>query len=149
VKLGLRQATLRDKSALLAFLAEQGLPTDDVLSAGSVYWVAESGMKEVIASVGLESGVDVGLLRSVATDGRHRGEGLAKRLVQAALETARSRRLRRVYLFSTGAGGYFARLGFIECSVEELVIALPDAPQVIRFAALGWLSTEVAWRIDL
>jgi len=144
-----REATPEDKPALVSFLTSEGLPADDVLSPGTVYWLAETAAGEVIASAGLEFGMDAGLLRSVATAERRRGEGLGKRMVQAAFEAARSRRLRRVYLFSTGAGGYFAGLGFVESSVEELVIALPNAPQVLRFSSLGWLSTEVAWRLDL
>lgn len=70
-------------------------------------------------------------------------------MVEIAIETARSNRLRHLYLSSTGAGGYFAGLGFVESSVDQLVNALPDAPQVLRFATLDWLSTEVAWRMDL
>jgi hypothetical protein len=40
-------------------------------------------------------------------------------------------------------------LGFREVPVSELVAALPEAPQVRQYAALGWLSTEVAWRCDV
>lgn len=53
-----------------------------------------------------------------------------------------------VYLFSTGAGGYFSRLGFRRVAVDEVVAALPDAPQVRRFSELGWLPREIAWRLD-
>lgn len=70
-------------------------------------------------------------------------------MVERAIQSARSHRLKHPYLFSTGAGGYFVRFGFVESSAGELVSALPDAPQVLRFAALGWLSTEAAWRLDL
>jgi N-acetylglutamate synthase-like GNAT family acetyltransferase len=148
VRVGVREATFEDSAALRTFLAAQGLPTDDILVTGTVYWIAEVN-KEVIASAGLEFGSEAGLLRSVATAEVHRGKGLGKRMVDRALERARAHGLRHVYLFSTGAGSYFARIGFVESPVEELVAALPNAPQVIRFAALGWLSTEVAWRIDL
>lgn len=138
-----------DLAALRTFLTAQGLPTEDILVTGTVYWIAEAATKEIIASAGLEFGSEAGLLRSVATAEAHRGKGLGKRMVDTALEKARSRGRRHVYLFSTGAGSYFAGMGFVESPVEELVAALPNAPQVIRFAALGWLSTEVAWRIDL
>jgi hypothetical protein len=33
--------------------------------------------------------------------------------------------------------------------VDELVATLPHVPQVRRFAELGWLDSEVAWRRDL
>jgi len=148
VKVGLREATFEDSAALRTFLAAQGLPTDDILVTGTVYWIAET-TKYVIASAGLEFGSEAALLRSVAIAEVHRGKGLGKRMVDRALVRARADGLRHVYLFSTGAGSYFAGIGFVESPVEELVAALPNAPQVIRFAALGWLSTEVAWRIDL
>jgi hypothetical protein len=32
--------------------------------------------------------------------------------------------------------------------VPELVAALPDAPQVHQYSRMGWLPTEVAWRLD-
>jgi N-acetylglutamate synthase-like GNAT family acetyltransferase len=145
----IREATIRDAAALRSFLAAQGLPTDDILAPDTVYWLAETATKEVIASAGLELGSQAGLLRSVATAKMHRGKGLGKRMVDRALRRARSHGLRHVYLFSTGAGKYFAGLGFAESPVEQVVVAVPHAPQVIRFAALGWLSSEVAWRIDL
>jgi len=149
VSVRVREATFEDLAALRTFLTAQGLPTEDILVTGTVYWIAEAATKEVIASAGLEFGSKAGLLRSVATAEVHRGKGLGKSVVDRALEKARSHGCKHVYLFSTGAGSYFARMGFVESPVEELVAALPNAPQVIRFAALGWLSTEVAWRIDL
>jgi len=149
VSIGVREATLEDAPALRSFLTTQGLPTEDILAPGTVYWLAETASKELIASAGLEFGNEAGLLRSVATAEIQRGKGLGKIMVDTALEKARAHGLRHVYLFSTGAGNYFVGLGFVESPVEELVAAVPNAPQVIRFTALGWLSTEVAWRIDL
>lgn len=149
VSISVREAMFEDAAALRQFLTAQGLPTEDILAPGTVYWLAETESKELIASAGLELGSEAGLLRSVATAGPYRGRGLGKKMVDTALRKARALHLGLVYLFSTGAGGYFVGLGFVESPVEELVAALPNAPQVIRFAALGWLSTEVAWRIDL
>ncbi len=149
VGIGVREATIEDAATLRSFLVARGLPPEDILAPGTVYWVAETATKELIASAGLEFGSEAGLLRSVAIAEIHRGKGLGKRMVDRALEEARAHGLRHVYLFSTGAGSYFAGLGFVESPVEELVAAVPNAPQVIRFAALGWLSTAVAWRIDL
>lgn len=149
MSIGVRVASFEDAAALREFLAAQGLPTDDILAPGTIYWLAETDSNELVASAGLELGSETGLLRSVATADLHRGKGLGKRMVDNALAEARAQGLKHVFLFSTGAGSYFVRLGFVESSVEELVGALPNAPQVIRFTALGWLSTELAWRIDL
>jgi predicted N-acetyltransferase YhbS len=70
-------------------------------------------------------------------------------LVQHAVDAAVSAGYRRIYLFSTGAGAYWQRLGFREVAVAELVSAMLAAPQVKRYEVLGWLPTEVAWRRDL
>jgi hypothetical protein len=61
VRVGVREATFEDSAALRTFLAAQGLPTDDILVTGTVYWIAEVN-KEVIASAGLEFGSAAGLL---------------------------------------------------------------------------------------
>jgi len=66
VSIGVREATIEDAAALRSFLTTQGLPTEDILAPGSVYWVAGTQTKEVIASAGLEFGSEAGLLRSVA-----------------------------------------------------------------------------------
>lgn len=58
-------------------------------------------------------------------------------------------RLPTGYLFSTGAGPYWMRLGFRETPAPELIAAMPDAPQVRRYDELGWLPTEVAWVLEL
>jgi len=67
VSIGVREATFEDAAALRSFLTAQRLPTEDILAPGTVYWVAETETKEVIASAGLEFGGEAGLLRSVAT----------------------------------------------------------------------------------
>jgi hypothetical protein len=54
-----------------------------------------------------------------------------------------------VYLFSTDAGEYWTRQGFYEVPVPELVEALPDAPQVHHYRNIGWLPTEIAWRLEV
>lgn len=77
-----------------------------------------------------------------------RNQGLGRMLVAHILELAAAAGHRRVYLFSTDAGGYWQRFGFQEVPVEELVQVPSNAPQVRLFAELGWLPTEVAWRRD-
>jgi N-acetylglutamate synthase-like GNAT family acetyltransferase len=78
-----------------------------------------------------------------------RGMGIADALARAAIDAAARAGCRRIYLFSTGAGEYWRRLGFQEVPVPELVAALPETPQVRHYTALGWLPTEVAWRRDV
>lgn len=53
-----------------------------------------------------------GLLRSVAVDQERRGAGLGIRLTTAALELARARGVRTLYLLTETAAGFFPRFGF-------------------------------------
>jgi predicted N-acetyltransferase YhbS len=78
-----------------------------------------------------------------------RGHGIAAALTQEAVDAAMRGGCRAIYLFSTEAGAYWRRFGFHEVPVSEVVAALPEAPQVRQYAALGWLQTEVAWRRDV
>ncbi len=120
----------------------------DVLAPGTRYWLAETDGGQAIGVIGLELGNTAALLRSagVLADWRSRGVGAA--LTQTALDEASRANYQFVYLFSTGAGPYWARWGFREVPVAELIAALPDAPQVKQYEELGWLPAEVAWRRD-
>jgi amino-acid N-acetyltransferase len=61
---------------------------------------------------GIERYGTLGLLRSVAVEPSKRELGVAERLVGNRLEYARSEGFNAVYLLTSGAAGYFERLGF-------------------------------------
>jgi N-acetylglutamate synthase-like GNAT family acetyltransferase len=144
-----REAQPGESERICALLAQLRLGTDNVLAPGTRYWLAEGSGGQVAGVVGLEYGVEDVLLRSAAVDPPLRGRGVGAALVRAALESASQCGYRRAYLFSTGAGPYWLKLGFREVPVPALVAALPDAPQVRRYEELGWLPTEVAWVLEL
>ena len=145
----IREAMPSDRERLYPLLASAHLSTDAVLVEGTRYWLAEDSDRQVVGIVGLEYGAQAVLLRSAVVSPALRGQGIAAALVELALESAASAGYSCAYLFSTGAGPYWIRRGFYEVPVPELVAALPAAPQVLRFEAMGWLPTEVAWRKDL
>jgi amino-acid N-acetyltransferase len=66
----------------------------------------------VVGACGLEQHGGDALLRSVVVDAGFRGGGVGRLLVDAALRRARERGLAEVYLLTTSAPEYFARLGF-------------------------------------
>lgn len=144
--LHIRRAADADADALRAVLAACGLSDRGLLAAGSRYWLAEQAGAPV-GAVGMEYGAGAALLRSAAVLATQRGQRIGEALVRTALADAEAEGA-QVYLFSTGAGPYWQRLGFVEVPVPELLAALPDAPQVHHFAAMGWLPTEVAWRLE-
>jgi N-acetylglutamate synthase-like GNAT family acetyltransferase len=145
----IREAQPGEAERIRALLAQLHLGTDSVLAPGTRYWLAEGAGGQVIGVVGLEYGAEAALLRSAAVDPQTRGCGVGAALVREALRSATAEGFRRVYLFSTGAGPYWIKLGFRQAPVPELVAALPDAPQVRRYEELGWLPTEVAWVVAL
>jgi N-acetylglutamate synthase-like GNAT family acetyltransferase len=145
----IREAQLGEAERICAMLVQLHLGTDSVLAPGTRYWLAEGLDGQIAGAVGLEYGAEVVLLRSAAVDPQARGCGVGAALVRAALRSAAHDGYQRAYLFSTGAGPYWIKLGFREAPVAELVTALPDAPQVRRYEQLGWLPTEVAWVLEL
>jgi N-acetylglutamate synthase-like GNAT family acetyltransferase len=116
---------------------------------GSSYWVAVNDSGSVIGCVGLEHGEHASLLRSAAVLPESQGMGVARALSLAAIESARDQGDLALYLFSTGAGPYWQRLGFVEVPVDDLVRALPTVPQVRSGIERGWLAEEVAWTLIL
>jgi N-acetylglutamate synthase-like GNAT family acetyltransferase len=130
------------------FLAEHGHVPADFLAPPCRYW-AYTLAGAIVGTVGLEYGPARGLLRTAFVHPAHRGSGIGHALVKALFAEARRAGLHRVYLFSTGAGGYWERLGFRRVAVQEVVEELPDTPQVRDYRARGCLGTEVAYRLDL
>jgi N-acetylglutamate synthase-like GNAT family acetyltransferase len=117
----IREATAHDGERLRNLLAQIELGADDVLAPGTRYWLAENG-GDVVGVVGLEYGAGAVLLRSAAVRPDMRGAGLGAALVGHALDHAAAEGHTRAYLFSTGAGSYWARQGFREVPVPQLVI---------------------------
>lgn len=138
-------AQARDYDRILILLQHVKLLADDILAPGTRYWVAQTNTGELAACAGMEFGDDAVLFRSLAVYEEYRGEGLALRLINHALDEAAMEGYHHAYCFSTRAADYFQRIGFRQVPVEQLAQALPNAPQVVRFAAIGKLAGEKAW----
>ena len=84
------------------------------------------------------------LLRSVIVSPNLRGEGVGARLVIALAEQARSSGAERLWLLTTGAADFFARLGWVVADRD-------DAPAAIRasdqFASLCPASATLMMRV--
>ena len=114
-KISLRQALAADWDGIAALLQVCGLPTAGALDHLQTTIVAEQeGL--LIGVAGLEIYGDIALTRSVAVAERQRGQGLGKRLIETLVANAKERRIRRLYLLTTTAQGYFPRFGFKELS---------------------------------
>jgi N-acetylglutamate synthase-like GNAT family acetyltransferase len=89
------------------------------------------------------------LLRSVAVRPDARGQGLARRLLETALDMARRHSITRIYLFSKDTGDFFESLGWKEVPVKEAAEVMRAAPQVKRYNQIGWYLDERAFRRDI
>jgi amino-acid N-acetyltransferase len=114
-----------DLSGALDLLSRSGLAQQEVAERWGHYFVVREDDGRVVGVVGLEVHGEDGLLRSLAVDTDYRGQGLGAALVGAALDRAKLLGLGTVYLLTTTARDYFARLGFVSCRRD-------DAPQAVR-----------------
>jgi len=145
----IRLADLSDKTHIENLLKEISLRGDDILVTNSKYWIAETEDHNLVGSAGLEFGVDAVLLRSVAVSPDFRGQGLGHSLVNTAASVAKAMGYKTIFVCSVSSGGYWQKMGFRKIPAEELVRALPDIPQVLRFTKIGKLATETGWKKEL
>lgn len=111
-----------DLTAVLALVDAADLPLVGIPDHFANFLVARSNGR-IEGVVGLEiHGADA-VLRSLAVAPEKRGAGLGRALVASALLLANARGVRTVYLLTTTAVDFFARLSFECCDVGSV----PDA----------------------
>lgn len=145
----IRQARAQDYPRVTALLEASHLFANDLTELRGQFWVLADGAAAVHGFIGFEVRGGLALLRSAVVAPHMRGRGFGARLTAHALNWAGHNAITRVYCFSTDAGGYWQRFGFAPAPVDELVAAMPDASQVRYFERMGWLPTELAWRLDV
>jgi N-acetylglutamate synthase-like GNAT family acetyltransferase len=106
-----RPAAPSDRSAVEALLVREHLPLDGVAEHFGTFVIAESG-EDVVGAAGLEIHGALGLVRSVVVVPEAKGQGIGRGLTHQLLTQARARKLDAVYLLTTTAPDFFARLGF-------------------------------------
>lgn len=145
----IREAMASDLSSIVTLLNTLHLRPEHVLAVNARYWVVELSDGRIIGTIGMEYAANAALLRSAGVGFEYQRQGIGERLTQTVLSACKEMGFSTLYAFSTDAQDYWTRRGFRQVPVEELVAALPDAPQVHLFREIGWLPTEVAWRYDL
>lgn len=118
-----RPAVPGDAAAIAALLAAAALPVAGFAAHLDGFLVADDA-EGLAGCMGLERYGEHALLRSAAVAPRWRGLGLGQTLAAAALDLARRQGARHVYLLTTTAADYFARLGFRPVPRAELPAAL-------------------------
>jgi amino-acid N-acetyltransferase len=104
-------ATPADLPAIFELLERSALPRDGLDAHVATTLVARDA-NGVVGTAALELYGTAALLRSVAVAAEQRGRGLGAALTATALDLARRRGVRTVYLLTETAAGFFPRFGF-------------------------------------
>ena len=118
-----------DEEGLEQLLEAAELPTEDLTAEVLEDFLIARAGHEVVAAAGIEHCDDVALLRSVVVREDMRGTGLGKRLVEAVEEGARQAGVRELYLLTTTAADFFARLGYQPVARETAPAAIKATRQ--------------------
>jgi amino-acid N-acetyltransferase len=130
-------------SAARALLAACELPVDD-LANPAISLIGAFHGHDLVGVIGLEACESVGLLRSLAVAGGHRGRGVARDLCDHLFALATERGIETLFLLTTTAADYFARLGFVAIDRD----AAPGSIQTTtQFASICPTSARVMRRV--
>jgi amino-acid N-acetyltransferase len=140
----LEPARREDRASIQRLVAGSGLPLQGLVEhLGSALVARTDG--SVVGCVALELYGEDALLRSLAVAHECRGRGLGLRLAEAAVELARRRGARRLWLLTTTAEGFFPRLGFGRVDREELPTSLGASAELHGACP----ASAVAMRLDV
>lgn len=117
-----------ERDGLNAALKGAGLPAEDIAAAGPYFWRFSTGEDVPAGFGGLEVHGTDALMRSVVTLPPLRGRGVGQAIVGALEAEAIVMKCRSVFLLTTTAQGFFAKLGYTE-------IGRSDVPASIRATA--------------
>jgi len=127
--MAIAHAVESDLPEILTLLKQSALPTAGIERHIETTLVARVA-SALTGCAAVEVYGEAGLLRSVAVDAGHRGEGLGEALTKAALELARKRGVRNIYLLTTTARHFFPRFGFTAIPRAELDPALEQSEEL-------------------
>jgi N-acetylglutamate synthase-like GNAT family acetyltransferase len=135
VTITLRPATTDDTPAIIALLAAEHLPPNELEDWIEHVVVAERDGR-VVGAGGLEVYPEdgAGLVRSMVVEEGLQRSGLGKRILDWVVTHARDLGLRRLYLFTMNARAFYARYGFEDATVEDFPPGARDSAQY-RFVA--------------
>ena len=129
VSMNIQVAKTTDLPNILTLLKAAALPVAGIENHIETTLVARDS-ERLLGCAAVEVYGQAGLLRSVAVEAARRGEGLGERLTTAALELARRRGVRNIYLLTTTASHFFPRFGFTAIPRSELDPALARSEEL-------------------
>jgi amino-acid N-acetyltransferase len=120
-------------AAVTQFLSTAGLPTADLNERHCENFFHAGPATAPTGLIGLELFDDVALLRSLAVAPPERSSGTGSALLRHAESHARASGVRRLYLLTRTAEGFFARRGYASTPRDSAPAAIRATPE---FAAL-------------
>jgi N-acetylglutamate synthase-like GNAT family acetyltransferase len=93
-------------------LEAAGLSTEDLSAEGGRYYVLGERDRDALAFAGLTALGDEALLRSLVVPASGRGQGRGREITTHLIDLAQAYGIRRVWLLTTDAEGFFSGLGF-------------------------------------
>jgi len=114
-------------AAFTSALSEAKLPTEDLGGADQYYFSLEAAA--VFGGYFL-AGPDA-LLRSIVVPARARKLGLGRAMVAALLRQLEGQNVERVWLLTTSASPFFARLGFSTAERQSAPSSIAATPQFL------------------
>jgi amino-acid N-acetyltransferase len=115
------------KAAVLALLRENDLPVGDLDETKTLFAILSNG--DVIGTGGLESFRDSALLRSISIKKDLQQTGLGKFIVGELEKTARQSGVNCLYLLTTTAAVFFAKLGYETIDREIVPIEIKNTTE--------------------
>jgi amino-acid N-acetyltransferase len=141
---GIVRARPRDLEPVLALLGQASLPGAGVAEHFENFLVARED-ERIVGAVGWERDGQSALLRSLVVAPAHRRWGLGQALTERLLEEARAQGVRRVFLLTETAAGFFPRFGFKPLRRDE---ADPTVRRSVEFTT-ACPDSAVCLRLDL
>jgi amino-acid N-acetyltransferase len=112
------------RSPVLALLVTNGLPTADIGAGSPARFFAAGTPEHIRGVVAIEVHGEYGLLRSLAVDADHRGEGIGYRLLLHAEARAGAMGVNTLYLLTETAATFFTRSGYAPAERERVPAAI-------------------------
>lgn len=130
---------------VIALLSECGLPTKDISASSPPLFFGARDHGALVGVIGLEIYSTVGLLRSLAVAPSYRGRCLGRDLVLCAESFSIDQGVGELFLLTTTAEPFFARLGYRQASRSNAPAAIKDTSQFAGLcpASSAFLSKQV------
>ena len=125
-------ASTADREALAVLLDAERLPSSDLAASGVALIAAKAG-DQLVGCIGIEARGEAGIIRSLVVVPGYRDQGIARSLVSRAEALARERGVRRLYLLTEGASGFWRKAGYAVADRAEAPAAIRESAE---FASL-------------